>query len=216
MPGIQTLVSFVRICRSVERRCPADRPQHRSLNEDSTRHRVGNDSARRRQRRTLAVLFCTMPVILAACTTEFDAGFAAYKANEPQKAAALWRSAAERGDIRSQTNLGEMYATGLGVKRDYAQALLWLGKAAVGNYAPAENDLGNLYWNGQGVKQSFTTAVSWFKKAAAQHYALSEVNLGVAALHGLGVTQSYSRALRWFRSAANQGDLAGMNQVGNV
>lgn len=49
---------------------------------------------------------------------------------DPGEAARLYRSAAEKGHRVAQLNLGEMLATGRGVKRDRVEAYIWLALAA--------------------------------------------------------------------------------------
>ena len=52
----------------------------------------------------------------------------------PAEAANWFRRAAEQDYVQAQHNLGAMYGTGQGVKRDYVQAYKWLNIcAAKGN-----------------------------------------------------------------------------------
>jgi hypothetical protein len=55
-----------------------------------------------------------------------------------------YRSAAEKGDAASQNNLGVLYATGQGVKRDAAEALRWYRRAAAQGHALARHNLEGL------------------------------------------------------------------------
>jgi TPR repeat protein len=48
-----------------------------------------------------------------------------------------------------------MYDNGLGVDRDYAEAMKWYQKAADQGNAIAEGDVGFMYDNGQGVQQDY-------------------------------------------------------------
>lgn len=67
--------------------------------------------------------------------TSNQAGLAVYKALLPQ---------AEAGDAEVQTTLGLMRLRGDAVERDLKIARVWLGKAAVQNYTPAQYYLGQL------------------------------------------------------------------------
>lgn len=51
---------------------------------------------------------------------------------------------AENGDVRAYCNLGYMYEHGMGVDRDFMQAINWYKKAAARKYAPAYNNLAHL------------------------------------------------------------------------
>jgi TPR repeat protein len=60
-----------------------------------------------------------------------------------------------------------MHRNGQGVLQDYAEAAMWLGKAAEQEYAPAMYNLGIMYRNGQGVLQDNLFAHMWFNLAAS-------------------------------------------------
>ncbi|KAI8908850.1 hypothetical protein DFJ77DRAFT_433681, partial [Powellomyces hirtus] len=60
-----------------------------------------------------------------------------------------YHNVAQLGRPSSQRMVGLMYATGLGVERDYAKALLYLSFAAVGEDTVAEQVLG--YWHIAGI-----------------------------------------------------------------
>lgn len=59
-------------------------------------------------------------------------GFSYLESNpqEPQQAFGWFRKAAVQGHSPAQAMLGAMYYDGLGVQRDYNQALAWYQKAA--------------------------------------------------------------------------------------
>src|ERR1700683_3259410 len=75
---------------------------------------------------------------------------------------------AESGDAKAQLGLGIAYFTGQGISKDYAQAALWIRKAADQNLAVAQNDLASMYVNGAGVPIDRIQAVAWARKAADQ------------------------------------------------
>ena len=68
---------------------------------------------------------------------------------------------AQQGNARAQVNLGLMYYQGVGVPRDYQEALKWYRKAAEQGYASAQNNLGLHYCNGQGVPRDYVLAHMW-------------------------------------------------------
>ena len=61
-----------------------------------------------------------------------------------------------------------MYANGLGVAKDEAEAVKWYRKAAEQGNAYGQNNLGKMYANGLGVAKDEAEAVKWFRKAAEQ------------------------------------------------
>jgi TPR repeat protein len=121
------------------------------------------------------------------------------------KALADIRAKAEKGDVQSQFQLGRAFDTGgLGVAKDYTEAVKWYRKAAEGNLAVAQCNLGFCYYHGQGVAKDRVEAVRWFRKAADQNNDVAQYSLGVCYYDGQGVARDYVEAVRWFRKAAEQ------------
>ncbi|MEK9134276.1 MAG: hypothetical protein AAB333_05405, partial [Pseudomonadota bacterium] len=52
--------------------------------------------------------------------TNYEAGSAAYDAGDYDMALRIWKSLAEKGDVRAQRGMGKMYEKGRGVDRDFA------------------------------------------------------------------------------------------------
>ena len=61
-----------------------------------------------------------------------------------------------------------MYARGLGVPQDYAEAVRWYRLAADQGHASAQNNLGVMYGTGAGVPQDYVQAHMWFNLAASR------------------------------------------------
>jgi TPR repeat protein len=135
----------------------------------------------------------------------YQLGRAYEKANNFESAVAQYEKAAHHGHAGAQNNLGNMYAKGQGVPRDYAQALSWLRKAADQGLAAAQGNLGVMYAKGQGVPQDYAEALKWYRLAADQGNAWAQNNIGEMYQIGQGVPQDYAEALKWFRKAADQG-----------
>ena len=77
---------------------------------------------------------------------------------------------AERGDAKAEFLLGEYCHVGVGVEKDFAEAVKWYRKAAEQWYAPAQYELGKCYEKGEGVEQDYIEAFKWFHEAAEQGY----------------------------------------------
>ena len=121
---------------------------------------------------------------------------------------------AQSGDAEAQYSLAECYYNGLGVSKDYAEAVMWYRKAAEQGNAGGQNSLGFCYQNGLGVAQDYTEAVKWYRKAAEQGNASGQNNLGVCYEYGKGVAQDNSQAVKWYRKAAEQGNASGQYNLG--
>jgi TPR repeat protein len=124
------------------------------------------------------------------------------------------RTAAAAGDPKAEFFLGQHYANGKGVPRDYAKAFEYLSQSANQGYAPAQTALGSCYALGDGVPRNYAQAVGWYRKAAAQADPLGEYCLGYACAHGKGVSEDMDAALDWWQKAAAQGQVNAENALG--
>ena len=73
---------------------------------------------------------------------------------------------ANQGDIEAQFQLAELYAGGVGVAPDKAQAAYWYLKAAEQNSGKAQARLGQMYLDGAGVAEDHAQAIIWLEKSA--------------------------------------------------
>jgi len=121
---------------------------------------------------------------------------------------------ASGGDVGAEQQLGSDYANGLGVPRDYGQALTWYRKAADRGAAFSQNQLGYMYQKGLGVVLDYDQAVIWYRKAADQGRAEAQNNLGIMYQKGWGVAQDYAQALSWYTKAAEQGNPGAQENLG--
>ena len=144
---------------------------------------------------------------LAAALIALGLNQAAWAANVPDFRETL--QAAERGNAAAQTDLGNMYKDGRGVRQDDAEAVRWYRQAADQGYAAAQTNLGLMYANGRGVRQDDAEAVKWYRQAAAQGYADAQANLGAMYYKGYGVRQDRALAQEWFDEACQNGSPAG-------
>jgi uncharacterized protein len=64
-------------------------------------------------------LFLCIAVVSPALSADYKKGLVAAQKGDFETALQEWRPLAEKGDIRSQFNLGLMYETGRGVLKDY-------------------------------------------------------------------------------------------------
>jgi TPR repeat protein len=122
---------------------------------------------------------------------------------------------AQSGDSGAQHELGDRYAFGTGVPRDFTQAIVWLRKAAQQGDVNAQSSLGTLLSAGMpGAPTDYVEAERWLRKAADQDDSAAQANLGGLYRNGTGVQKDYQIALSWFRRSANQGDPGGQFFLG--
>src|ERR1700732_2132083 len=142
-----------------------------------------------------AVMFM---LCLAASTTAgpLDDATAAIRKGDYGMAHQIWRPLADKGDALAQFNLGQMHARGLGVQRDYTEAIAWLRKAADQGLAIAQHYLGLAYTDGDGVPQDDAEAARWFR-LAAEGYPKAQLHLGLAYADGRGVPRDLINAYTW-------------------
>ncbi|KAJ3208127.1 ERAD-associated protein [Dinochytrium kinnereticum] len=74
----------------------------------------------------------------------------------------------QHADPVAQRYMGLMYASGIGVKRDYAKALVYLNFAAMAHDLSAEQTLGYWYLSGIGVAKSCDDSVFFYRSVADQ------------------------------------------------
>ncbi|KAG6495676.1 hypothetical protein ZIOFF_043502 [Zingiber officinale] len=158
--------------------------------------------------------------------------------------ALLWFSkSAEKGDPRAMELLGEMYARGAGIEKNYTKAFECFTLASRHKYYSAYNGLGYLYVKGYGVatknytKGNMLSDLNWkgqlapgpivpslflavareyFEKAAANKEPGGHYNLGVLYLKGIGVKRDIAAARNFFLMAANAGQPKALYQLARL
>lgn len=73
---------------------------------------------------------------------------------------------AQQGDTEAQVRLGDLYAKGRGVPKDYTQARAWYEKAALQGHPMAQNNLAELHFAGLGGPPDYVRAYMWVSLAA--------------------------------------------------
>ena len=113
------------------------------------------------------------------------------------------RARAEAGDATAQNNLGAMYAEGLGVPQDDAEAVAWYRRAAEQGDARAQYNLGGMYAEGLGVPPDAVEALMWLTIAAARSTGVEREQMvtaraAVAArMTPTDVREAHRRAQAW-------------------
>lgn len=112
---------------------------------------------------------------------------------------------AEKGEVESQYDLGNMYSEGIGVDADITKAMTWYDKAASQEFVKAQYKLGLIYYEGSSANKDRSLAFKQFRKAAEKGYPPAQFYLGKMYASGQGVKRDYETALEWFSKAADGG-----------
>lgn len=112
---------------------------------------------------------------------------------------------ARGGSIYAMKDLGDLYAQGIGVAQDFAEAYKWYRMAAEKGDASGQFYVGVYFEKGKGVKKDLTEACRWYAQAAAQGIVEAQYNLGNMYYFGRGVPKNDFEASRWYLRAAEQG-----------
>ncbi|RHY28277.1 hypothetical protein DYB32_006103 [Aphanomyces invadans] len=123
------------------------------------------------------------------------------------------------GLTAAATNLGHIYANGIGVDVDMDKAFAYYQEAAHEGNAASQNGLASLYLHGHGVKENKAKAISLFRTAAKQGNADAFYNLGLLALQGalqVDGSPDFEAAYGYFQVAAQHGHTLSMHKVGHM
>ena len=124
---------------------------------------------------------------------------------------------AEKGDVRAQYRVAELYRTALPPLQNYDKALTWYRKSADRGNALAQYALGLMYAKGLGVSQNYHRAAEWYRLATRlSRNADAQFSLGELYFHGRGVPSSYGLAIEWYTKAANQGHPVAQYFLGQI
>ncbi len=153
----------------------------------------------------LCILIFMFFILSWVSASSLEEAHEAYRQGNWSQAAELYRPFAEKGNHEAQNNLGELYARGAGVRRDYYRAMELFRLAAAQGNVYAQTNLGLHYSQGLGVARDFDLACKWFNRAAMQGNFLAQNALGLYYLHGRSVDRDYVLAYKWFFLSAEQG-----------
>lgn len=116
----------------------------------------------------------------------------------------ITKKRADQGDANAQSNLGFMYAQGLGAKKNEKEAYNYYKLAADQGHAVAQNSLGFLF-----EQQDEKKVYNYHKLVADQGYAAAQNSLGCLFEQGFGVTfgvaKNEKEAFKYYKLSADQG-----------
>ncbi|WP_199053546.1 tetratricopeptide repeat protein [Aquitalea sp. ASV15] len=147
---------------------------------------------------------------------ELEAGLAALKSKDYAVAIKELSPAADNGDASAQHAMGQIYESGLGVKKDPSLAISYYQKAASQGFAKAQLNLGTAYASGVGVEKDYGQAIKWLQKAADQGNPTASHNLAIMYAGGLGVVRDYPHAVLLYRKAIEGGYARSVYNLGVI
>ncbi len=122
---------------------------------------------------------------------------------DKDKAIALFKKLANKGNTFAQRHLGRLYINGdKPLKQNYKEAMSWYMKSAENNDTWAQYSVGEMYQLGQGMKKDIKSAIFWYTKSADLNNSSSQIHLGDLYYEGKDVKQNYNKALNWYIKAA--------------
>jgi serine/threonine-protein kinase len=134
------------------------------------------------------------------------------KAGRRDKAAALFRQAADLGEARAMLELGKMSAEE-GPGQDYGEATRWFRAAAEKGNSQSMLLLGTMYYLAKGVTQDYAAAANWFQKASDAGERDAKYDLGTMYESGLGVPKDAGKAKQLYQDAAKLGNDAAKKRL---
>lgn len=131
-----------------------------------------------------------------------DEAFGAYQRGYYLTALKLARPRAEAGDAAAQTLVAEIYARGLGVRRDGKEAAKWYGLAAKQGVPEAQLQYALMLIDGRFVETDRDKAFSLMRKAAEAGVPLAAFNLAQMLVEAGNANEE---AVSWYERAAEAG-----------
>lgn len=121
-----------------------------------------------------------------------------------KKAFEYYNLAAQSGDDVAINNLGSLYYSGVGVRKNISKAAELFALASDRGNVEASLNLAVIYLSQSGGLGNKEAAVSLLKKAAESGNPVGKYLLGYAYLKGMGVPKNYKKAVENIRFAADK------------
>ena len=116
------------------------------------------------------------------------------------------KTEAATGDPVKVHELGELYYSGKGTTRNYAEAYKSYLAAAEKGHVISIATVGWMLRNGQGVGKDYKKSIEWYKKAAEKGHVESQMGLAELYYRSLGLPKrDYVTAYKWYTIAAGLG-----------
>lgn len=159
------------------------------------------------QRLAALILISISLIPASAYNYDEEAGLRNFREKSYVAALPMLQRAAKAGSLPALDALGQMYEHGWGVKADKTIMMNMYNKAALHNYPPTLFHLANYYYeNGQPDKglEMMTNA---------SDHASTEASMFLGNLYA---TSDQEKAIRYYKHAAENGEYAGINEIGRI
>ena len=145
----------------------------------------------------------------------FAPAFSELKKAQSEVKTELFRQAYLKHEYKAQGIIGCCFYFGIGVERDYSQAVKWLEKAAAGGEKEAQFILGICCYYGQGTKLDIKRAAELFRNASDRGHHGAELLMGLFYHEGIELPKEYFQAFEYFDNAAKSGCMVAECILGN-
>jgi TPR repeat protein len=122
--------------------------------------------------------------------------------------------AIELNYMRAYADLGQIYLSGRGVRRNYAKASSLLQTALEAGVLGAHGPIGEMYFRGNGRPRSYAKALEHFLLDPAPNIYTTE--LAYMYRHGLGIGRDPEGAIKWYRTALIKGRNYATYEIGTM
>ena len=124
--------------------------------------------------------------------------------NKREEAVDAYKAAADKGHMKAQFKLYELYKNGDIVEKDPYESFNWLRKAAESGHVQAQVILAEMYAEGKDLADKDPSqAIFWFEQAAHNGHNPSQILMGDAYWHGsFGLEENLVKAVMWYELAA--------------
>jgi TPR repeat protein len=146
----------------------------------------------------LTAMIALLTSVGAAWAGPFEDGAAAEGRGGYIEAMKQYRQAAEHGDAKAEHHIGTIYAKGLGVQQNEAEADKWFLRSAEHGNAECQFLIGFRYRDGWGGPPNYPESLKWLRKAAGQGHTAAMGALAIAYRNGEGVPEDIVRAHMWY------------------
>ena len=146
---------------------------------------------------------------------KYDQGARLFRKGRYELAATAYKRACEAFSPKACTNLGVMYRSGLGVKKDYALSAEFNRRGCQGGNALGCTNLGIMYWEGSLLKDD-RRAVDLFSKGCQGGDSGGCLGLGFMYENGQGVKRDSRRAAEFYRKGCQGGNERSCRQLANL
>ena len=152
------------------------------------------------------LLIGTMLFPFAVSADDYDRAVQAAKTGHGEEAKSILTKLAEKGDVRAQAQLGELYISNGKNDQDRREGVRWIKAAAEKGNAIAQYNLGTFFLEGKLVPLDYKIAMDWLLKSAAQNVPEAQLNIASMFAEGEGVPQDFKEAANWLKLSSSNGN----------